>query len=196
MTRRTKDKTYDATPRQKPIPFGLEIGAVLAPLDQTANEMETKWGFDRLPALVSEQTALRFAGARQDLDNALEQGDFQAISETAANLRRGWAALDAEATAAGQQPFDPLAWGFMVGTMKAAVVRDAAAQAEVQKACPDTQVWTLSEIGNLLAALFKDQYPTIAKAKELFPGATVSVRDTPPPPVTDTARALQDQIPF
>ena len=76
----------------------------------------------------------------------------------------------------------------------AAIVQDDCAARCVVREGRHTAVYTLEEIGRLLAA-----YPDIAKAKDVFPGATVtavrrSVED-PLNAIVDSNEPLDDPIP-
>lgn len=171
-----------------------EMWAVLAPLDATAREMEAKWGIGRLPEVVGEDMARKFGAAMEVLDQAIDSDDVDATAVAAGNLRKGWLALDAEATRLGARPYSPEAWGFSVGQHRAAVIRDGGSVQAMKQLDPDCAVYTLEEVGSLLAQLFRDQYPAIAEAKNLFPGAVASVVDKPPP--SALAGGLDDEIPF
>lgn len=178
---RGRYRTDPLMPASDPMPNAMKVWHALGPLDEVARDMETRWGYERLPALVSEQTAARFGAAREYLDQQLGDnddgaGDLDKIAEAAANLRRGWLAMEREALAAGRKPFDPHAWSFTIGDQPAAIVQDPAALGAVQKASPGCAVYTLQEIGNLLAAHLRTAAAGIAKAKELFPGATVTTQ--------------------
>lgn len=184
------------SPGSEPIPNAMEIWHILAPLDEVARQMEAKWGIERLPALVSEGTAKKFGMARDYLDQQLGAnddgaGDLAAIEAAAANLRKGWLAMDAEATAAGAPTFDPVAWSLTIAGRPAAIVRDPAAAATIQQMDTHRTVYTLAEVGNLLGVALGAVAPTIAEAKATFPGATVSMK-----PRSQLAEDLDDEIPF
>lgn len=197
MTQRPRRKRKDVllSGRGDPDPNAQAMWYALGPLDETARQMEIKWGVDRLPALVSEQTAMNFGAVRDDLDDAIDRGDVTAVGQFAAELRRGWIALDAEATAADARPYNPEAWAFEIGgKIKAAIVRDNASVPAVAHLDGECTIYTLEEIGNLLTALFRSQAPAIAEAKRLWPGAAVNVVSRPPQ--TAVGKLIDDEIPF
>lgn len=198
---RSPRQKYQRRPRldhEAAIPNALQISTILAPLDQTAASMERRWGVERLPGLVNQDLANRFAMARQVLDDALDQGDLPAIETAAANLRKGWTKLDEVATAAGAAPYDPTAWGFEVCGKPCAIVIDDSGAKYVQQIDPGRTVWTLDEIGNLLSAYLPTIAPMLWDAKQAFPGATVGVRpaSTPEAPPRTVGAIIDDEIPF
>ena len=193
MKRQRKTKSVKMTGGDRVEPDGVAIWEVLAPLDAMARAMETKWGMGRLPSLVSEQTAARFGIARQSLDDAIEKRDVPAIAETAANLRRGWEALDQEATATGAAPIAPDGWAFNIDGRPAAIVRTQAEATALGQRDPDLHVYTLEEVGRLLALAYRKEAPALAKV--MWPDAKVTEKPLPPPP-SKLAAELNDEIPF
>jgi hypothetical protein len=107
-----------------------------------------------------------------------------------------WKALDAAAETAGASTHNPEVWEVVLADgCIAAIVRDAEAAHRVVYEDRRAQVFTLEEIGRLL-----DAYPAIAKAKAMFPGATVtavrqSIQD-PLDSIEDSKALLDDEIPF
>lgn len=201
MTKRTPRKRYrqdPLAPASDPIPNAMEIWHALAPLDETARMMEQKWGIERLPCLVSEQTAAKFGAAREHLDALLGAndegaGDVGQIAAACANLRKGWLALDAEATAAGATAFDPIGWSMMVDGHPCVIVRDPAAAGHIQAQDRHRTVYTLEEIANIVGAFRRTKaWAGVEEAKAAFPGAAVSVG----PPRSELGKAMDDEIPF
>ena len=199
MTKRTPRKRYrqdPLAPASDPIPNANEIWHALAPLDEVARQMEQKWGIERLPRLASEASAMKFGRAREYLDVLLErnddgEGDVEKIAAAAANLRKGWLALDAEATSAGATTFDPIGWSMMVDGHPCVIVRDPAAAGHIQAQDQNRTVYTLDEIANIVSAFRRTKaWAGVEEAKAAFPGATVSVG----PPKSDLFE--DDEIPF
>jgi hypothetical protein len=170
--------------------------------DQTAAEMEVKWGVDRLRLLVDPNLRERFDRQRYLFNQAIWHGELEAVRREAGRMVTAWLALDQAATAAGKQPLAPHVWEVAVvdgddpgkAAFVAAIVQDDPTAHCVVREGRHTAVYTLEEIARLLAA-----YPDIAKAKEVFPGATVtavrrSVSD-PLQSIHDTAEPLDDAIP-
>jgi hypothetical protein len=82
-------------------------------LDETAHALEMKWGVDRLPRLVTAETAARFQHWADKLNAAIEAGADN-VAELAGIVERGWQAMDAEASARGCFPLPPACFSVKV----------------------------------------------------------------------------------
>lgn len=173
--------------------------------DQTAAEMEAKWGADRLRLLVSPELREKFDRQRYLFNQAIWHGELEQVRREANRMVTAWLALDRAATAAGKQPLHPQVWEIPVSdpaladdptraAYVVAIVPDDATAHHVISEGRKVVVYTLAEIGRFLAL-----YPDIAKAKQVFPGATVTaVRrsvDDPLNSIHDTSEPLDDPIP-
>lgn len=174
--------------------------AYLDEADQTAAEMEAKWGADRLRLLVGPELRERFDRQRYLLNQAIWHGELEAVRREAMRMVTAWLALDKAATAAGKAKLDPQVWEVAVPELDdgdgraayvAAIVPDNSHAHAVVGQGRKVVVFTLEEIGRLLAAM-----PAVAKAKLVFPGAAVSaVRrsvDDPLLSIDDTHRPLDE----
>lgn len=160
---------------------------------------EAKWGAGRLRLLVSPELREKFDRQRYLFNQAVWHGDLEAVRREASRMVAAWMALDRAAMAAHAFAASPEVWEVVLadGTV-AAIVRDPAAAKSVTASGRKVTVYTIDEIGRLLS-----HYPQIAKAKEVFPGATVEAVRKPSDPMdafADTAigldEPLNDQIPF
>jgi len=167
--------------------------------DQLAREMELKWGSGRLRLLVSPELREKFDRQRYLFNQAIWHGDLEAVRVQSARMVSAWQALDKEAIHLGQPKLSPVCWEVRLedGTVAAIVPKDVYAHAVVAEG-RKLVVYTMDEIGRLLS-----HYPQIAKAKEVFPGATVEAVRRPSEPMdafADTQAGLDDpmndQIPF
>lgn len=164
--------------------------------DETAAEMEAKWGCDRLRLLVSPELREKFDRQRYLFNQAIWHGELEDVRRESGRMVNAWVALDRAAAAGGKQPLSPTVWEIpLEGGVVAAIVPDDAHAHAVVGEGRAVSVFTLEEIGRLLS-----NYPDIAKAKLTFPGATItrvsrSVED-PLKAVHDTDRPLDDPIPF
>lgn len=157
-------------------------------LDRVVVQMDEKWGVDRLPALVSAETASRFGSAKAKLDAALEDNDDVEVARRCSVLARGYAAMDAEAERLGRDPMKPQAWVWRDEDGNPhAFVRESAEAIAYGKANPGVAVFTMGEISRL-AAIFQDETDKIGTAvKQTFPGATIVRIDDKVP---------DDELPF
>lgn len=173
----------------------------LSQLDEVANQMERRWGINRLPLLVTPATAAKFKAAADALDTFNDHGALPGWAPTPEALRavvaRGWQAMDAEATAAGAEPmgeaFAEAEWA--PGRFFAIARDDAHKQAlvlRVKAEKRDVCIFSVQEVGQLIASI-----PDVARICELFPGAYIT---TPPAPTRGGKRRADDiddaDIPF
>jgi hypothetical protein len=159
--------------------------AYLDGADETAAEMEAKWGCDRLRLLIGPELREKFDRQRYLLNQAIWHGELEAVRREANRMVSAWLALDCAAAAAGKSPLSPEVWEVPLadGSVAAIVPDDAAAHGVIAEG-RKVSVFTLEEIGRLLS-----NYPDIAKAKLTFPGATVTaVRRS----VEDPLKAVHD----
>jgi hypothetical protein len=164
--------------------------------DETAAEMEAKWGCDRLRLLVAPDLREKFDRQRYLLNQAIWHGELEEVRREAGRMVTAWLALDRAAAAAGKQPLASEVWEVPLedGSV-AAIVQDYAQARAVVAEGRAVSVFTIEEIARLLS-----NYPDIAKAKLVFPGATITaVRrsvDDPLEAVQDTDEPLDQPIGF
>ena len=178
--------------------------AYLDEADQTAAEMEAKWGADRLRLLVAPELREKFDRQRYLFNQAIWHGELEEVRQQSMRMVRAWLALDTAATQAGKGKLDPQVWEIAVPDLDkpddptaasyvAAIVPDHQHARAVSAEGRKVVVYTLEEIARLLAAM-----PSIAKSKVVFPGASVTaVRraiDDPLDGVHDTENGLDDDL--
>ena len=157
------------------------VDILLAPLNRVAQELEEKWGLDRLPGLVNEDLTERFASAAHKLADAIASKDQGQIKERAEIMRRGWIKLDTEAEVAGHEPWlQPDVWEGRRPDGKTFLIakdKSTAIQAGREKGAG---VWTLDEIGRLLEHFDQDGFTQAMK--EEFPGSellSINAKEAP-----------------
>lgn len=169
---------------------------------EARRELEAKWGVGRAELLASDELRARWAGQCARWAAAytaawdaafLTQGLLADVQALAGAMKRGLAALDAAAEVAGHRPVAPWVWECLLpGGEVAAIVQTNAEAGKVIAEGRFLVVYTLAEIGNVLASL-----PDALKmAKQIFPGARFRA-----PPVTNDLgagpwRPEGDEIPF
>jgi len=155
--------------------------------DETAAEMEAKWGADRLRLLVSPELREKFDRQRYLFNQAIWHGELKDVRREASRMVIAWFALDRAAENAGASKLSSEVWEVpLADGSVAAIVRDDTDAKSVITEGRQLAVYTLEEIGRLLSA-----HPQIAKAKQVFPGATVvSVRRS----VEDPLNAVWDTV--
>jgi len=143
--------------------------AALDGVDAAAVAMERKWGCDRLRLLVPQDLREKFDRQRYRLAAAIHGGELIDVQRESQRMLLAWSALDASATAAGAPPIAPNVWEVPLpdGSV-VALVHDAAEAHKVVAENREMAVYTLDEIGRMLAT-----YPGTLKAKLMWPGAKV-----------------------
>jgi hypothetical protein len=161
--------------------------------DETAAEMEAKWGADRLRLLVSPELREKFDRQRYLFNQAIWHGELEDVRREAGRMVNAWIALDRAAESVGALKLSREVWEVALADGSVAAIVPTVSHATLVNAeGRQVAVYTLEEIGRLLS-----RCPQIAKTKEVFPGATViavrrSVED-PLNAVWDTAEPLEDQ---
>lgn len=193
-----KAATQDTRPLGDPNSWARSSGTYIAGrsyldgADETAVEMEAKWGAGRLRLLVSPELREKFDRQRYLLNQAVWHGELEDVRREAGRMVNAWLALDRAAEAAGAAKLDRQVWETVLADGSvAAIVPDNARAAMVNADGREVAVYTLDEIGRFLSV-----YPDVAKAKLVFPGATVteirrSVSD-PLESIWDTKEPLDD----
>lgn len=191
VTAARPSRSWDRTP-------GMYIAgrAYLDEADQTAASMEAKWGADRLRLLVPPDLREKFDRQRYLLNQAVWHGELEPVRRESMRMVKAWMALDRAAEAAGAKKLAPQVWevGLEDGSV-VAIVPDLHHAGAVVAEGRQVQVYTLEEIARLIHA-----FPAIVKAKQVFPGATVtatrrSISD-PLDAVVDTQELLDDAVEF
>ena len=156
-------------------------------LDYLAREMEIKWGVDRLPLLVSDQMRAAFYRQKDLLDEALQSGDITLIDIQVGGMKRAWQALDQEATRSQQPVLSADIWEVRLpvsGRVVAIVKTSAEAHAIAR---PNLETWTITEIAQLIDGMDE----SVAKIKQLFPGAEVTAITKKRNPIPATGQAFR-----
>jgi len=169
--------------------------AYLDGADETAAEMESKWGADRLRLLVSSELREKFDRQRYLLNQAVWHGELEDVRREANRMVTAWLSLDKVATAGGHAPLSREVWeiGLSDGSVAAIVPTDAHARL-VNGEGRQVAVYTLDEIAQIL-----NRYAEISRAKLVIPGAVITaVRrsiDDPLDGIHDTSIGLDDPLP-
>lgn len=188
MTRPMRHKAHDRLTHHGASAVEIQCDLATGPFDRMAREMDRRWGLDRLPDLVSPETAARYGSALGKLNAAMEANDPAEVAARVGVCIRGMAAMDAEAAAAGHQPISPDAWEIEVDGVTCAILKDDADWPRYAEMRPGVRVYSLREVGNALAAYGQ----TVAAVKDLWPGARVTaVRER-----TQLEKELNDEVPF
>lgn len=169
----------------------LRCDMAVAAFDRVARDMDRKWGIDRLPELVSQETADRYAVALSQMNAAISAGDIQLTQHKANVCIRGMSVMDQEATSLGHLPATGDFWEVQIGGFKAAILKDGCEWQAAAERRPDLKFFTLREAALAIRA-YCEALPVL-EAKAQFPGAEIVKADPLPASFFD---AGGDQIPF
>lgn len=174
-----------------------QIDGIIRNVREHADEMNRRWGFNRLPHLVSLDLMERFKRQKAAWELAcfeccgsLMPSDLERMQRIGEAMKRAYAALDAEALQLGKTPAPPGAWGFELknGT-PITLVRSRSELGNVETA-PGGQVWCLEEIGEIIT-----RFPELIAAKDAFPEAEI-IQIAPSNEARELVDDCLEQIPF
>jgi hypothetical protein len=173
------------------------IRDIIASVTEHANEMNRRWGFNRLPHIVSLDLMQKFQRQRFKWQKACMEcvgshmpRDLEEVKKHGEAMIRAYAALEAEAMALDKHPVPPTQWEFALADGTPIVLcRSRADMANVTRE-PAAQVWCLEEIGEIIS-----RFPELVAAKHAFPEAEV-VRLAPGAEEVKLIDDLLEDIPF
>ena len=169
----------------------IECDFVCGPLDDKARAMELKWGVNRLPDLVSVETARKYGAAMAHLNECLEAVDRDKTAAAAMNCIKGLEAMDREAEVAGKPQAWPDVLEYELDGFRFGILPDAAYWPAVAAERPDLRLFTMREIAIALKAM-KTDFHLVDAAKHAFgPAEITAIRDK-----TKPQRSLEDEIPW
>lgn len=158
----------------------------LAPFDRAWHEAERRWGIEKLPELVSPETAAKWGAALGALNDAIATSDRAAVTANVSNCVRAVAALEAEAAARGHAPIPPTVWQVEHEGTVYGIVQDIRDWPAAEQALPGAVIVGLREIAVALHA-HRNAMAAVPQIRAAFPQAEVTaVRPTP----------FDDEIPF
>ena len=163
------------TPGADRSPDQIQCDYAVAPLDQRAREMDRKWGVDRLPELVSPETAQKYGSAMAKLNAAIDADDPKETLVRAQVVMRGLTAMDAEAEAAGAPKASPHVIEAEIDGWHFGILTDPAYWPAVTEARPDLTLFTMREIAtNLRTAQM--HHPMIEAAKKIGGAEIINIK--------------------
>ena len=160
----------------------------LAPFDRMAQEMDRKWGVDRLVELVPPEMAERYGAAMAKLNAAIEAQDPDQVSLRAGVCMRGMQAMDQAATESGATAASQDVWLVQADGREFGLMRDARAWESVQQKYPGLRLISERE---MVLAIEMYQRSVVGQMVEAvnsgFPQADV---------IKIPKQPLNDEIPF
>jgi len=164
----------------------IKSDLALAPFDAAVREMDKRWGVDRLPELVSTESAAKWGKAMAGLNAAIDAQDPDKVKFWCEVCIRGLSAMDAEAVALGRQVSDPDIWEYELDGTVFGIIADNREWPAAYAKRPGIAIYTLREVA---VALQAHKNGLVNAAKLAFPGAEIkAIRRKP--------EDLEDEIDF
>ena len=167
-TRQKKDDRFlhkQATANQ------IRADLSLAPFDNAVREMDAKWGVDRLPELVSVESADKWGKAMAGLNSAIDAEDPDKVKFWVEVCLRGLKAMDEEAIKSGHPISDPMIWEHEYEGTVYGIIEDHREWPAAYAKRPGIAIHTMREVA---IALHAHRNGLVDAVKLSFPGAQVT----------------------
>lgn len=161
----------------------------LAPFDRAVREMDKRWGVDRLPELVSSESAAKWGKAVAGLNDAIDAQDPDKVKFWVEVCLRGLAAMDAEAVSLGRPLSDPMIWEYEYEGTVFGVIEDGREWPAAYAKRPGIAIHTMREVA---VALHEHRNGLVNAAKLAFPGAEVRAVRAKPEDLEDDLSFMED----
>lgn len=120
-------------------------------LDTHMVEVESRWGVDRLPKLVTQATAAKWQSQCEKINKAILENDLGVFPDLVNGAIRGCGVMEAEAKMLGHTPHDaPLCWTVAMPSGKTLAVVRHHKDAALLQGGGEVVIWTLQEIANII----------------------------------------------
>jgi len=188
MKRTTRQKKSDRILHSGQTKDAIMCDYALGPVDQMANQMDQKWGIDRLPELVSVELAQKYGRQMSMMNEAVAENDVERTRKKAEQVIKGMIAMDAEAERTGAQKASSDVWEVDVDGELFGIMKDGRAWKQIKEQRPELELLTLREVALAYKWFRENWMGELEKAaKQSFPGAEM----------TDIqAKTFDDPIPF
>lgn len=167
----------------------IKSDLALAPFDAAVREMDRKWGVDRLPELVSVESAAKWGKAMAGLNGAIDAHDPDKVKFWVEVCLRGLASMDAEAVSLGRPVSDPMIWEHEYEGTVYGIIEDGREWPAAYAKRPDIAIHTLREVA---VALHEHRNGLVNAVKLAFPGAEVKAVRRPKADLEDDFDFLED----
>jgi hypothetical protein len=167
-------------------PDQISCNYAVAPFDRMATEIDRTWGIDRLPELVTPETAAKYGSALAKLNAAIEANNPEECATRANVCMRGLQAMDKEARALGHSPMPSNFWMYEQDGNTIIIAQDMRDWPLIEKMHPGIAIFSLREVANALEAYGQ----TVVAVKQSFAGA--EIKSTAP----INRKDMEDELPF
>ena len=163
----------------------------LAPFDKAVREMDKRWGVDRLPELVSVESAAKWGKAVAGLNGAIDAQDPDKVKFWVEVCLRGLTAMDAEAVSLGRPVSDPMIWEHEYEGTVYGIIEDGREWPAAYAKRPGIAIHTMREVA---VALHAHRNGLVDAIKLSFPGAEVKAVRRPQAELEDDFDFLSDGV--
>ncbi len=163
----------------------------LAPFDKAVREMDKRWGVDRLPELVSVESAAKWGKAVAGLNGAIDAQDPDKVKFWVEVCLRGLTAMDAEAVSLGRPVSDPMIWEHEYEGTVYGIIEDGREWPAAYAKRPGIAIHTMREVA---VALHAHRNGLVDAVKLAFPGAEVKAVRRPKADLEDDFDFLSDGV--
>jgi hypothetical protein len=167
----------------------IKADLALAPFDAAVREMDRKWGIDRLPELVSVESAAKWGKAMAGLNGAIDAHDPDKTKFWVEVCLRGLASMDAEAVTLGRPVSDPMIWEHEYEGTIYGIIADGREWPAAYAKRPGIAIHTMREVA---VALHEHRNGLVNAVKLAFPGAEVKQVRRPKADLEDDFDFLED----
>jgi hypothetical protein len=167
----------------------IKADLALAPFDAAVREMDRKWGIDRLPELVSVESAAKWGKAMAGLNGAIDAHDPDKVKFWVEVCLRGLASMDAEAVSLGRSVSDPDIWEHEYEGTIFGIIADGREWPAAYAKRPGIAIHTMREVA---VALHEHRNGLVNAVKLAFPGAEVKQVRRPKADLEDDFDFLED----
>jgi hypothetical protein len=167
----------------------IKADLALAPFDAAVREMDRKWGIDRLPELVSVESAAKWGKAMAGLNGAIDAHDPDKVKFWVEVCLRGLASMDAEAVSLGRPVSDPMIWEHEYEGKVYGIIADGREWPAAYAKRPGIAIHTMREVA---VALHEHRNGLVNAVKLAFPGAEVKAVRRRPQDLEDDFDFLED----
>jgi len=189
--RPTHQKKYDTLLHGQTTATQVRCDMALAPFDHACREMDRKWGVDRLPELVSVESADKWAKAMAGLNSAISNNDPDKVKFWVEVCLRGLKAMDDEAIKLGRPISDPKIWEHEYEGTVYGIIEDGREWPAAYAKRPGIAIHTMREVA---IALHEHRNGLVNAAKLAFPGAEVKTVRRPKADLDDDIDFLSDGV--
>lgn len=169
--RPTRQKKEDRILHQGATAAQIRCDVCVGPFDQAVREMDKKWGVDRLPEIVSAESAAKWGKAMAGLNSAIESEDADKVKFWVEICLRGLKAMDEEAFKAGHPISDPAIWEYQYEGQIYGIIEDGRHWPAAYSKRPNLVIFSMREVA---IAMHAHRNGLVEAVKLAFPGAEIS----------------------